>query len=269
MPIDPEKNSALLKGKSAAVACSPEKSEKLLRGLQEMGAAVVPLAVIAIRETEDKGALDSVLSRLGTYSWIIFTSSYAAQFFTLRAKERGRMEELSELRNICAVGPATAATLRKLGIQVSLLPEEFVAEGVLRALADRHGGLHKLAHTHILLPRAKEARDVLPRELVAAGAEVEIVTCYETIAGEISPQILCTLRARLPDLLVFTSSSSVRNFMNILGKEEGTRFLDGAVVAALGPVTAGTVESFGKSPEVVPRESTIPALLHAIRDFFA
>ena len=109
--------SALLQGKSAAVACSPEKSAKILLGLKEMGASVTRLPVIEIRETEDKDALDAALSRLDLYAWILFTSSYAVRFFARRAAECGRLAELSRHRNICAVGPATAAALRERGIE--------------------------------------------------------------------------------------------------------------------------------------------------------
>ena len=252
MSIDSGESSSPLQGKSAAVACSPEKSEKLLNGLRKLGAGVVPLTAIAIREIEEKSALDAALSQLNSYSWIIFTSSCAALFFARRMRACGRAEELSRLRNICAVGPATAATLKECGVEVSLTPREFVAEGVLRALADRHGGLQGLAGTRILFPRAKEARDLLPRELAAAGVEVEIVPCYETVPGKVDPEVLRIIRTHTPDLLVFTSPSTVRNFVNILGDQEGTRLLREAVVSALGPITARTVESFNKRPEILP-----------------
>jgi len=268
MSIDSKESSAPLRGKSAAVACSPEKSHKLLDGLRRMGATVKPLSVIAIKEMEDKTALDAALSRINGYAWIIFTSSYGALFFVRRMRECGLAEDLSRLRNVCAVGPATAATLKQCGVEVSLTPGEFVAEGVLRALADRHGGLQGLAGARILFPRAKEARDVLPRELAAAGVEVEIVPCYETVPGKVDPEVLRSIRTHAPDLLVFTSSSTVHNFVNILGNETGTKLLHEATVAALGPITAGTVESFGKKPEILPPENTIPSLLEAIRDFF-
>ena len=260
--------SALLQGKSAAVACSPEKSAKILLGLKEMGASVTRLPVIEIRETEDKDALDAALSRLDLYAWILFTSSYAVRFFARRAAECGRLAELSRHRNICAVGPATAAALRERGIETSLLPQDFVAEGVLHAFADRPGGLRDLAGARILFPRAREARDVLPRELERAGAQVEIVTCYEAIQGEIDPDTLQAMRANAPDLIVFTSSSTVHNFMGILGTSEGTGFLAKAVVAALGPITASAVQSYGRATDIVPRENTVLALLEALRDFF-
>jgi uroporphyrinogen III methyltransferase/synthase len=269
MSTDPGPAQVPLKGKYAAVACSPDKSAGLLNGLRAMGAIVEPLAVIAIRELEDQSALDAALLNRECYSWILFTSSYAAQIFARRMRATGLTGELARLKNVCAVGPGTAATLREAGIGVSLIPDEFVAEGVLRALAARHGGPQGLAGLRILFPRAREARDVLPRELGAAGARVDVIACYETVQGVIDPMVRNSLLLRGPDLLVFTSSSAVRNFVSLLGAENATILLNRASVAALGPITAASLESCGRKPEILPRENTIPALLEAIREHFA
>ncbi len=268
MPNGDRSSSSLLKDKYVAVACSPEKSTKLLNGFRDMGAEVILLPVIAIQEAEDKSKLDAALSNLSHYSWIIFTSSYAAIFFAERMRTLGMAADQSKHNDICALGPGTAATLRERGIKVSLVAEEHVGEGVLEALASQHGDLRQLAGKRILIPRAKGARDILPRELSAAGATVEIVTCYETVQGNVAPELLRSISRRAPDLLVFTSSSTVRNFVEILGREAASTLLGKAVVAALGPITGKTAESFGKKPEIIPSESTIPALLNAVRDFF-
>ncbi len=268
MSIDFDRRQEPLKGKFAAVACSPEKSGRLLGGLSDMGADVAPLAVLAIREVDDRSALDAALQRLASYSWIIFTSSYAVLFFTRRMRELGVALHPALPAKTCAVGPATAAALKDAGLEVALVPGRFVAEGVVDALAARHGGLGRLAGTRVLLPRAKEARDVIPRELEAVGVKVDVVPCYETVPGRVDPEVIDRMRNSPPDLLVFTSPSAVRNFVSILGTGEGTRLLAGAVVAALGPITAGAVESFGKAPDILPAESTVPALLEAVRQYF-
>jgi uroporphyrinogen III methyltransferase/synthase len=268
MAIDTGPASIPLQGRSVAVACSPEKSARLLEGLREMGARVERLPVIAIHELEDQGALDAALLNRDCYSWIIFTSSYGALVFARRMQAMGLAGELARLKNICAVGPGTAATLRESGMNVSLIPDEFVAEGVLHSLASRHGGLQGLAGLRILLPRAREARDVLPRELTAAGARVDVIPCYETVRGKIDPATRSNLLAHPPDLLVFTSSSTVRNFVGILGRESAGSLLTRAVVASLGPITADSLKSYGKEAEVLPHENSIPALLEAIRAYF-
>ncbi len=255
-------------GKHIALACSPETSRKLYSGLRAMGAQVRQLPVIAIRESDNKEALDAALTKLNEYDWIIFTSSYAALFFLRRLNELGLRTETLRGKNVCAVGPGTAAALAKAGIDVSLMPATFVAEGVLNALLDRQGGPNGLAGLRILFPRAREAREILPRALCEAGALVELIVCYETVEGAISPEDVAALLGRPPDLIVFTSSSTVRNFLSILGDHDGKRLMRESTVAVLGPITAGTVESFGKVPEILPRENTVPALLDAIREYF-
>lgn len=252
------------------VACSAQKSESLVQGLASMGAEVVPLQVITIKEIADKSAIEAALANLAAYAWVVFTSSYGVLFFSQFMDEYGLAAGLRKQLRVCALGPATAATARECGYEVSLVPEDFVAEGVLHAFARQHSGLDGLAGMRILLPRAKEARDVLPRELAAAGALVDIVPCYETALGRIDDKALMMIRERTPDLLVFTSSSTVRNFLILLNREdEGRKILSGAPVAALGPVTAQTLESFGKKCDIVPAENTIPSLLEAIWHFYS
>lgn len=249
------------------VACSPQKLEALVAGLTSMGAEVQPLQVIQISEISDRKAVNAALAQLETYSWIVFTSSYGVLFFSRYLHELGAVRSRPR---VCAVGPVTAATARQCGFEVSLVPEDFVAEGILHALALQQGGIHGLAGMRILLPRAKEARDVLPRELSAAGAIADIVPCYETVPGEIDDKALRQIRERRTDLLVFTSSSVVRNFVTLLSQnDEGRTILNSATVAALGPVTAQTVESFGKKCDIVPVENTIPSLLQAIRKYYS
>jgi uroporphyrinogen III methyltransferase/synthase len=144
-----------------------------------------------------------------------------------------------------------------------LIPEEFIAEGVLRALMARYGGVDRLAGARFLLPRAKEGREVLPKELARAGATVDVVPCYETVPGEIPEEIRRDLDICAPDLLVFTSASTVRAFASLLGPNCKGK------VAALGPVTAETaVAMFGRC-DIVPDEATIRSLLDAIRIFYS
>lgn len=265
MPAPPA--SMPLINRRVLVACSPQKLEALVAGLTSMGAEVQSLPVIKIREISDRKAVNSSLAQLETYSWIVFTSSHGVLFFSRYLNELGAVPGRPR---VCAVGPATATTARRCGFEVSLVPEDFVAEGIVHALALQQGGIDGLAGRRILLPRAKEARDILPRELSAAGAIVDVVPCYETVPGEIDDEALHLIRERKPDLLVFTASSTVRNFVTLLDQnDEGRKILNSASVAALGPVTAQTVESFGKKCNIVPVENTIPSLLEAIRKHYS
>ena len=128
--------------------------------------------------------------------------------------------------------------------------------------------MQALAGCRILLPRAKEAREVLPEALSAAGAVVDIVPCYRTIRGEPDPAIIDQIKSALPDMLVFTSPSAVRSFVEILGKNDGIDILLRSAVAVIGPITAATAESFGKSPDIMPEKNTIASLLASIRHYF-
>lgn len=250
------------------IACSELKSESLAAGLRALGAEVLVLPVISIRGTADKRALDAALDELNEYAWIIFTSAYGVRFFLNRIEERSIPRDRCKGLQICAVGPATAAALEASGIAVALVPKEYVAEGILAALAEKHGGLQGLAGSRVLMPRAREARDLLPRSLEAAGARVDVVACYENSLPQIDRKTLQSVVTHPPQLLVFTSSSAVYNFISLLGSEDAGRVLGRAAAAALGPITAGALASFGKEAEIVPRENTIASLLDAIRLYY-
>lgn len=257
-----------LENKIVVLTASELKSTRLSAGLVQLGARVIPFPTIEIREISDTDPIDASLDALAAYAWIIFTSSYGAHYFFRRLTERGI--PLERLRNpkICAVGPATAAALIEAGVEVHLIPDDFVAEGVVRALAEFHGGLENLAGRRILIPRAKEGRDVLPRALASAGARVDVVACYESVLPNADKSTLNTLLNQVPDLIVFTSSLTVSNFVKLMGEPDGKRVLRAATVAALGPITAGTVESFGKQPEIRARENTTESLLEAIVRYY-
>ena len=97
---------------------------------------------------------------------------------------------------------------------------------------------------------------------------MDVVACYENVPAAVDPAVVEDLRRNPPHLLVFTSSLTVRNFIALLGDQDGRRLLASATVAALGPITAGTVQSCGKKPEIVPPQNTVASLLEAIRSHF-
>jgi uroporphyrinogen III methyltransferase/synthase len=255
-----------LQNKKVLVACSEKKMAELVSGLEEMGGTVLSLPVIAVQDIEDKRVLDDALESLERYSWIIFTSAYGVAFFAQRLNERGLAIPRGRLK-ICAVGPATARAAEESGFEVALIPHKFVAEGIIEELESYYGELSRLSGKRILLPRALQARDVLPDALAAAGAEVDIVPCYRTVQGEIDTHALRALQQFIPDLMVFTSSSAVRSFIEMAGQDIALRMMREAAVSVIGPITASTVESYGKLPEIVPKENTIASLIEAIEEW--
>ena len=240
---------------------------ELVSRLEAMGGTVLPLPVIAVQDIEDKRLLDKALGSLERYSWIIFTSAHGVTFFAQRLNELGAAIPKSSAK-ICAVGPATARVAKECGFDVALVPHKFVAEGIIEELASYYGDLKRLSGKRILLPRALQAREVLPDTLAAAGAAVDVVPCYRTVQAEIDPNAVRALQQFDPDLMVFTSSSAVRNFVEITGQDVALRMIREAAVSVIGPITASTVESYGKVPEIIPEENTIPSLIEAIRNWW-
>ncbi len=254
--------------RSVLLVCSPLKAEALSAGLESLGASVTTFQAILVRPAADLSDLDSALASIDRYDWIIFTSAYSVEFLTQRMAELNLPLEKLAHAQVCAIGPATASKAVASGITVSLVPDEFVAEGLLKALVRRVGGLGGLKGQRILIPRAKQAREILPSELVAAGALVDVAVCYETVQAEPDAELVAKILRQPPDLIVFTSSSNVVHFTSIVGETESRRLIAESTVAAIGPITAKTVESCGKTPEILPNENSIDGLLQAIQKYF-
>jgi uroporphyrinogen III methyltransferase / synthase len=250
------------------VACSAKKLAEIVSGLQAMGGAALPFPVIEAQAIEDTQALDRALASLREYDWILFTSAYGVRFFMRRLNECAIDVSSQSMPKLCAIGPATAAELKEFGYEATLIAEHFIAEGVLDSLSQYHGGIQHLAGKHILLPRALKARELLPAALAEAGAQVDVAPCYQTVQGQIAADVLIQLRKKDPDLVIFTSSSTIRYLFETLGPVEGKRLLRHSTIAVMGPVTANAAESCGKYPEIVPKESTVPALMEAIGRFY-
>jgi uroporphyrinogen III methyltransferase/synthase len=257
-----------LSNHTVLVACSAKKMVELTAGIEAMGGNAIPLPIIEAQDIEDTHLLDEALASLHNYAWIIFTSAYGVSFFMQRMKALAIGMDMQNMPKICAIGPATARAVMEAGYNVALIPEIFVAEGVVEALEKYHGGLQALTGRRVLLPRAKDARELLPEELRKAGALVDVAPCYQTVRVEPDGAILRQLRNKNPDLIIFTSSSGVRHLIDLLEEDDGKSMLISSVVAVIGPITYSTAESFGKQAEIVPKENTIASLLEAIRRYF-
>jgi len=255
-----------LENKRILLACSPQKMASLSARLREMGAEILEWPVLAVQEIEDNAELERALGRLDGYDWIFFTSAYAVEIFARRLAASGLGPGLQPKAQICAVGPATAREAERWGLRVSLVPDRFSAEGLIEAIDLRSGGRHGLSGARVLYPRAEQARELLAEALSAAGALVDAIPVYRTFRGSIDPVAVEDIKRKVPNLLVFTSSAAVRNFAEILG-DAAAGMLRRCAVSVLGPVTAGTVQAYGKSPEIVPAQNTVDSLCDAIRDW--
>jgi uroporphyrinogen-III synthase len=232
----------------------------LSSGLRELGAKVIEIPFIEIRKPSSYLPLDSALKRLHEYDWLILTSANGVEAFWERLGNLHLSErELAHLK-IAAIGPATKKAIQKRGVQVDVVPKEYVAESVVESLRDQIRG------KRVLLARAKVARDVIPEELRKLGAQVDVVEAYETVIPRESQE---RLRAVLndpklrPQLITFTSSSSVRNFMNLIAGE-GPRATQDIRMASIGPVTSATLRELRLQVDIEAKEFTIPGLIEAI-----
>jgi uroporphyrinogen-III synthase len=165
--------------------------------------------------------------------------------------------------HVAAIGPATKKAIEQNGLTVNVMPNEYVAESVVCSLS------RKVKGKRVLLVRAKVARDVIPRELRKAGAWVHVVEAYETVVPLSSRRRLqAALKnpKKRPDVVTFTSSSTVKNFVELLGKSRTPEMLNGVRTASIGPVTSATLREFGLPVDIAAREFTIPGLVTAIVD---
>jgi uroporphyrinogen III methyltransferase/synthase len=236
--------------------------------LEDRGAEVITFPTIAIAPPADPAALDRAVGAARGYDWIVFTSANGVQaFFERFAAAERDVRELASVR-LAAIGPETAAELGRRLLRPAVVPGDYRAEGLLDALA-----AEDLRGRRILLPRAAGARAILPDELRRRGAEVDEVLAYRTVlpSGAGVAALVAALEAGEVDAVTFTSSSTVRNFVAMLGQPALARVgADGGpAVACIGPVTAETARELGLRVDVVPSAYTVPALASALADHFA
>jgi uroporphyrinogen III methyltransferase/synthase len=254
-----------LQGRRILVTRPRAQAAQLTRLLEAYGAETVALPTIRIDPPEDWTPLDEAIRSLNGFRCVIFTSVNGVAAFRERLPHAGRSALRMSNQIVVAIGPATAEALRQAGLEANVVPEEFTAEGVVAALRARVA-----PGDAALLVRAAEARDVLPRELAAAGARVTIAPAYRTaLTREGAERALALLEARQINAVTFTSSSTVRGFVALVAPDNAARILSDVVVAAIGPITAVTAAEHGLRVSVMPHEYTVPALAEAIAGHFA
>jgi len=226
--------------------------------LRARGARVINFPVIRIAPPQTWDELDRALACLEDYRWLIFTSANGVGFFFRRLRERGRdVRDLKGIR-IATIGPATAAAIEARGIRVDLVPEEFISEGVVKAFAGED-----LRGCRVLLPRAREARDVIPEGLAKMGAEVDIATAYRTARSDRDASELAPYFAdEKIDVITFTSPSTVTNFLGIMGPD--FRLPSRVKIACIGPVTEAAARKAGLKVDILQESYTIPGLVEAL-----
>lgn len=223
---------APLAGRRIVVTRARAQASDLVQRLIALGAEVLCVPVIRIEPLPDQTRLRRALADLGGYDWMVFTSANAVEVACPPAAALGRTQ-------VAAIGPATAGALAERGVPVALVPEPHVAEALVSALAARG-----VRGQHILVPSAERARPVLGDGLRAAGAIVDVIPVYRTVAEDGAGAAFAgELRAGAVDAVTFTSSSTVEHFVTLVGPDSAA---SGRYVAAvIGPVTAATARELG------------------------
>ena len=256
-----------LYGKRVLITRAQEQSSELVHRLTNLGADPIEAPTIKITPPENYEPLDKACAAISTFDWIIFTSVNGVDYFMQRLL--GGPNDVRNLKGVrlCAIGPATAERLNRFGLKIDLMPSEHRAEAIIKIL-----GADQIQGKRVLLPRADIAREVLATELRHAGAEVIEVTAYCTVLANTdhdeTPDVYKMLLEQEIDVVTFTSASTVRNFVKILGSEATADLLQTTLVAAIGPVTAAAAKDLGIITNIMPTTYTIPALVDAITEHF-
>jgi uroporphyrinogen III methyltransferase/synthase len=253
-----------LMGRRIVVTRSREQAGELVKRLSDLGAECLECPTIRVVPTDDVKPLDKALDNLASYDWLIFTSVNGVDFFFNRLFEKNKdVRDLHHIRT-AAIGPATAKRLFDFGFKSDIVPESYRAESMVRAFANED-----ITGKKILLPRAREARPVLPVELTQMGALVDDVETYVTNAVKDNADvILKRLKERTIDMITFTSSSTVKNFRALLPSEGLDRLMQGITVASIGPITADAARNLGFDVHILAEAYTIPKLCDAIVKYY-
>lgn len=243
-------------GRHIVVTRASQQASALADKLRDLGAIVIEMPALRI-ERLDLSALREEMSVLDDYQWLIFTSQNAVTIFWEQLLASGRdMRTLAGLR-VCAVGPVTAASLLERGITVDVIPERFVAEGLLDKLSETDG----VAGSRFLYVTSEGSRGVLPDGLAALGADVTVVHVYSASPdGRGAEKLKRALEAGTIDMVSFASASAVRGYVNAVGEELSSR----APAASIGPITSEAVTAAGMELRCEATESTIDGLVTAI-----
>jgi uroporphyrinogen III methyltransferase/synthase len=254
-----------LLGKTIVVTRARAQASDVVDRLSNLGAECLECPTINIVPPENWAPLDEAIGNLHTYDWLVFTSVNGVAFFFERLYGIGKdVRALKDIRT-AAIGPATAQRLRDFGLKSDIIPETYRAESIVEAFEKE-----PLKGKRVLLPRAEEARPVLPVELRKMDAVVDEIVVYRTEqARGNAERLIKGLEEGFIDLITFTSSSTARNFKALLPEDRYEELMKGVLVASIGPITSDTARELGFKVDIEAEEFTIPGLCDAILRHYA
>lgn len=250
-------------GKGVLVTRPREQAGEFRAMLEELGARVYECPAISIAPPDDEGPLHRSMEKIGTYQWIIFTSVNGVDGWFRRLMARGKDARALAGVRLAAIGPATADRLRHYGLRPDYQPEAYVAEELAAGLL-RQGNWKGV---RVLLPRAAQARSVLPEALRKAGAEVDEVAVYRTVKGERGEDLALLFTHNQVEIITFTSSSAVRHLAEMLDPLSFAAVVRDRIIACIGPVTAAAVAELGGHVDVVAEEYTIAGMVQSLIEY--
>jgi uroporphyrinogen III methyltransferase/synthase len=248
-------------GKSLLVPRPAEQGRITAAAVRARGARPVLLPAIEIRKPADPAPLAQAIAGLESFDWVLFTSANGVERFMDALSEAGLDARAFANAKLGVIGPKTAAALARFGLLADATADEFVGEGLARAVLAR--GVPK----RVLLARALVARDTLPEILRSAGAQVEIVPVYETVAADAGAALRRTFEQHELDVALFTSSSTVSAVVDALGAH-ARELLARVKVASIGPITSRTLGEHGIAVDVVASVFTVEGMLDALEAYF-
>ncbi|HEY2907861.1 MAG TPA: uroporphyrinogen-III C-methyltransferase [Vicinamibacterales bacterium] len=254
-------------GKRVLITRPREQAEEFVQLLEAAGADPIEAPMIRISPPADYQSLDDACARAGSFQWIVFSSTNAVDAFVERLLLTPQDLRVLHGVKLCAVGAATASRIAHFGLKVDLTPAEYRAEALLQAISNGAD----ITGLEVLLPHGDIGRELLADELRKRGANVTEAIAYRTVIAEAAregePDIYRMLLERRIDVVTFTSPSSVRNFVKVLGAEPAADLLATTIVASIGPVTAEAAAQCHIKTTIVPATYTVPALVAAIVEY--
>jgi uroporphyrinogen III methyltransferase/synthase len=250
-------------GKRVLVTRSREQASALSQRIENLGGEPWEFPTIQVTAPEDYAPLDRAIKKLSSYQWVIFTSVNGVKYFFNRLREKNQDIRALYGLKICAIGPKTREALEAYGLMVDYVPGEYRAEQIIAGME----GKVKPGDS-ILLPRADIARKILPNALKEMGAQVDDVITYRTVLGAGNAQLLKAMLERKElQILTFTSSSTVRNFVELLDADHLQDLLKDVIVASIGPITSNTAKELGINVTIEAKDYTIDGLVDAVLSY--
>jgi len=245
-------------GKRVVVTRASQQAPALTQKLLDLGADVIEMPATQVARL-DLAPLREEIARLSIYDWMIFTSQNAVAIFWEQLLGEGKDSRALSGLKIAAVGPATAGSLLEHGITVDVIPDRFVAEGLLEAMRARDD----VARKKVLYVTAEGARDLLPRGLEEIGAEIKMIEAYRSIVdGEGAERLARAIEGGKVDLVTFTSGSAVRGYIDAVGEDLALR----VPAVSIGSQTSEALREAGVEVKAEAKESTLDGLVSAVVD---